>query len=99
MPGTVPQVKAISSRKRGRPWPVTLGDIDSKVQNYIRALRKAGTPVSANIVIAAAEEITAGIDRTLRVLVYDISIMVIVTRPSQLQLSCNSRDMHELSSH
>ena len=44
---TVPEVRSIASRKRGRP--LTLGDVDTKVQAYIKALRKAGTPVNVNI--------------------------------------------------
>ena len=44
------EVKSIRSRKRGRP--VTLGDVDTKVQAYIKALRKA---VNVNIVLAAGE--------------------------------------------
>jgi len=44
---TVPEVKSIALRKRG--CPLTLGDMDTKVQAYIKVLRKAGTPVNANI--------------------------------------------------
>ena len=46
---TVPEVKSITSRKRGRP--LTLGDVDTTVQAYIKALRKAGTPVNVNIIL------------------------------------------------
>ena len=59
---TVPEVKSIASRKRGRP--LTLGDVDTKVQAYIKALRKAGTPVNVNIVLAAAEGVVTAVDRT-----------------------------------
>ena len=52
---TVPEVKSIASRKQGRP--LTLGDVDTKVQAYIKALRKAGTPVNVNIVLATAERV------------------------------------------
>ena len=51
---TVPEVKSIALRKRG--CPLTLGDVYTKVQAYIMALRKAGTPVNLNIVLAAAEQ-------------------------------------------
>jgi len=44
---TVPEVKSIALRKRG--CPPTLGDMDTKVQVYIKVLRKAGTPVNVNI--------------------------------------------------
>jgi len=44
----VPEVKHIALRKRGCPL--------TKVQAYIMALRKAGTPVNLNIVLAAAEQ-------------------------------------------
>ena len=43
----------------------TLGDIDTKVQVYIKALRKAGTPVNVNIVLAAADGVVTAVDRTL----------------------------------
>ena len=55
-------VAAIPSLKRR---PLTLGDIDSEVQLYIRALRAAGTPVNTAIVIAAAKGIVMTKNRTL----------------------------------
>ena len=60
---TVPEVRSTAYRKRGRP--LTLGDVDTKVQAYIKALRKAGTPVNVNIVLAAAEGVFTAVDRTL----------------------------------
>jgi len=39
---TVPEVKSIALRKRG--CPLTLVDVDTKVQAYIEVLRKTGTP-------------------------------------------------------
>ena len=60
---TVPEVRSIASRKRGRP--LTLGDMDTKVQAYIKALRKAGTPVNMNIILAAADGVVTAVDRTL----------------------------------
>ena len=56
-------VCSIPSKKRGRP--LTLGDIDGEVQSYIKALRAAGTPISAPLIIAAAEGIVGTRDRTL----------------------------------
>ena len=56
-------MKSIPSKKRGRP--LTLGDIDKEVQAYIKALRKAGTPVSIQVVLAAAEGVVTARDRTL----------------------------------
>ena len=53
----------LTKEKRGRP--LTLGNLDEKVQQYIRALRKAGTPVNARVVLAAAEGIMKATDRTL----------------------------------
>ena len=41
----------LPKKKRGRP--LTLGAVDGKVQQYVRSLRRARTPVSARIVIAA----------------------------------------------
>ena len=57
------EVTKIASRKRG--CPLTLGEVDTKVQAYIKALRKASTPVNINIIWAAAEGIVIAIDRTL----------------------------------
>ena len=48
-------VTELVSKKRGRP--LTLGELDAKVQQYVKALRKAGTPVNARIVLAAAKGI------------------------------------------
>ena len=35
------------------------------MQAYIKALRKAGTPVNVNIVLAAVEGVVTAVDRTL----------------------------------
>ena len=51
------------AKKRGRP--LTLGNLNEKVQKYIRALRKAGTPVNARVVLAAAEGIVKATDHKL----------------------------------
>ena len=45
--------------------PLTLQNLDEKVQLYIKALRKAGTPINATIVMAAAEGIVKTVDCTL----------------------------------
>ena len=37
--------------------PLTLGEIDKEVQAYIKVLKKAGTYVSIQVVLAAAEGI------------------------------------------
>ena len=58
-------VEMLPKKKRGRP--LTLGELDVKVQQYVRSLRKAGTPVNARIVMAAAEGIVKATDRTLLV--------------------------------
>ena len=47
--------------------PLTLGDLDSKVQQYIRALRQAGAPVGTSVIIAAAKGIIMSVDRTMQV--------------------------------
>ena len=49
------EVSAILSLKRGRP--LTLGEVNSEVQQYLRALNAAGTPVNSAIVIASANGI------------------------------------------
>ena len=51
------------TKKRG--GPLTLGNFNEKVQQYIRALRKAGTPVNDGLVLAAAEGIVKATDHTL----------------------------------
>ena len=61
--GSEEEITQLAKKKRGRP--LTLGNIDEKVQQYIRALRKAGTPVNARVVLAAAEGIVKATDRTL----------------------------------
>ena len=53
----------LAKKKRWRP--LTLGDLDDKVQQYIKALRKAGTPVNSRVISAAAEGIVKATDRTL----------------------------------
>ena len=61
LPGEVPKVTKIANKRRGRP--LLLGDVDKEVQTYIRALRKAGTPISAPVVLAAAEGIITAHNR------------------------------------
>ena len=51
------------AKRRGRP--LTLGNLDEKVQQYIKAFRKAGTPVNARVVLAATEGIVKATDHTL----------------------------------
>lgn len=62
-PQEVVEGKSIPNKKRRRP--LTLEDIDREVQAHIKALRKAGTPVSIQVVLAAAEGIVMAKDRTL----------------------------------
>ena len=61
--GPEQEISHLPKKKRGRP--LTLGELDGKVQQYVRSLRRAGTPVNARIVIAAAEGITKATDRTM----------------------------------
>ena len=56
-------VTSIPSKGMGRP--LTLGDLDAKVQQYIRALRKAGTPVGTAVVIAGAKGVVMSVDSNL----------------------------------
>ena len=56
-------IMELVSKKRGRP--LTLGELDTKAQQYIRSLRSAGTPVNARIVLAAAEGIVKATDRNM----------------------------------
>jgi len=51
--------------KKGRRGPLALGNLEEKVQQCIRALKKAGTPVNARVELAAAEGIVTTTDRTL----------------------------------
>ena len=57
------EITQLAKKKRGRP--LTLRDLDDKVQQYIKALRKAGTPVNSRVILAAAEGIVKATDRTL----------------------------------
>ena len=52
-------------KKQSSPSTLALGNLNDKVQPYIRAHRKAGTPVNATVVIAAAEGIVTATDHTL----------------------------------
>ena len=61
--GSEEEITQLAKKRRGRP--LALGNLDEKVQQYIRALRKAGTPVNARVVVAAAEGIVTATDRTL----------------------------------
>ena len=58
-------VTAIAPGRRG--CPLLLGDLDKKVQAYVRAVRHAGGSIGSSIVIAAAEGIVTVHDRTLLV--------------------------------
>ena len=57
------EITSLPKKKQGRP--LTLGELDGKVQQYLRSLRRAGAPVNARIVIAAAEGIIKAKDRTM----------------------------------
>ena len=59
------EVKIIPSQKCGRP--LSLGELDTEVQQFIRAMRKTGTPVNSTTIIAAAKGIVAAKDRTMLV--------------------------------
>ena len=61
--GTEEEISSLPKKKRGRP--LTLGELDNKVQQYVRSLRRAGVPINARIVMAAAEGIVKATDRTL----------------------------------
>ena len=56
-------VKEISVKTCGRP--LLLGEFDSDVKMYIKALRKAGTPVSVPVVLAAAEGVITARNRAV----------------------------------
>ena len=49
-------------KKRGRPF--LLGDLDQKVQLYLKKVRDAGGIVSAAIAVAAARSILVSCDRS-----------------------------------
>ena len=61
--GSEEEITQLAKKRRGRP--LTLGNLDEKVQQYIKAFRKAGTPVNARVVLAATEGIVKATDRTL----------------------------------
>ena len=55
--GESPSVKEIAVKTRGRP--LLVGEFGVDIQTYIKALRKAGTPVSVPVLAAAEGVITA----------------------------------------
>ncbi len=60
------EVTTLQKLKRGRK--MILGEqLDSKVKNYIMALRRAGTPIGSSIVMAVGEGMVRAHDRTLLV--------------------------------
>ena len=57
-----------TSQKLIRGRKVILGEqLDSKVKNYITALRSAGTPIGSSVVMAVGEGMVRAHDRTLLV--------------------------------
>ena len=60
--GEAPAVKEIAVKARGRP--LLVGEFDADIQSYINALRKAGTPVSVPVVLAAAEGVITARNRS-----------------------------------
>ena len=61
--GNTSRITSIPSKRMGRP--LTLGDLDTKVQQYVRALRQAGTTVGSAVIIAGAKGVVMSVDRTL----------------------------------
>ena len=61
--GVEPSVVTISSKARGRP--LLLGELDGKVQEYVRHLRKEGGIITAPIVAAAAKGIVSHYNKAL----------------------------------
>ena len=61
--GEVPEVSKIVTKPRGRP--LLLGEFDGDIQTHIKAFRKAGTPVSVSVVLAAAEGVITARNRSL----------------------------------
>ncbi len=60
----IEEVRSLPARKRGRK--VMLGEeLDHKVQNYVRALHSAGTPIGSSVVLAAGEGMVRAHNRTL----------------------------------
>ena len=57
------EISSLPKKKRGRP--LALAELDGKFQQYLRSLRRAGAPINARIVMAAAEGIIKATDRTL----------------------------------
>ena len=51
--------------KKMQRRPLTLGELDGKVQQYVRFLRRDGASINARIVIVAAEGIVKETDCTI----------------------------------
>ena len=54
------EVISLPSRKCGKP--LALGELDSEVQSYVCALRKAGMAIGTAVILAAAEGIVVSRD-------------------------------------
>ena len=52
--GSEEEITQLTKKKRGKP--PALDKLDEKIQQYIRALGKAGTPVNARVVLAALQK-------------------------------------------
>ena len=63
MAGSEEEITQLAKRRSGSP--LALGNVDERVKQYITALRKAGTPVNAIVILADAEGILKATDRTL----------------------------------
>ena len=62
-PGEEPKVTRITTKYRGHP--LLLGEVGSDAQAYIRALRKAGVPISTPVILAATQGIITAHNRSL----------------------------------
>ena len=61
--GDPSKVTEIRHANRGRP--LKLGELDDRVQQYIRKLRSAGGIVNKTVVLSAAQGIVTAFDKTL----------------------------------
>ena len=51
--GTEEEISSLPKKKRGRP--LILGELDNKVQQYVRSLRRAGVPINANFITCISD--------------------------------------------
>ena len=77
--GEFKEVTSLPTKKLGRIGK----EVDGKVQEYVTAIRKAGTPIGSSLVMAAANGTIKGHDKTL---LFENGGHILITRDWALSL-------------